>query len=441
MDQNIAAELLLLVVLIAINAFFAASEIAIISVSKVRLRQMLDEGVPSARPIQSLAENSSRLLATIQIGVTLAGFFAAATSAKTLAEALASELSLVAPLAPYALPISLVLVTSTLALVMLVFGELVPKNLALVHNERVAVLVARPLTIIAALFAPIVGLLSRVTDELVRRLGGRQGSTMPFVTQDEIKTMVDAGEETGVLEESEKDMIFGIFGLGETTMRQVMVPRVDMALVNVEMPIRQAAGIAVQSGHSRLPVFEESPDKIVGILHVKDILAALVAEKPPQGLRAILRAPYFVPETKLVDDLLREMQSMSIHMAIVVDEYGGTAGLVTIEDLLEEIVGEIRDEHDREELQVERLDENAIVFSARVSLDQVNELLNLDLSSEGVDTIGGYVAARLEKVPTRGDRLDVPAAAIEVISAAGRRAKRVKVTRRQPEGRTASQDD
>jgi putative hemolysin len=442
MNTSLFGELLLLLLLIGINAFFAAAEIAIISVRKVRLRQMLEDGVPEARLVHALAENSSRLLATIQIGVTLAGFFAAATSAETLAQGLGVYLSTLPYVGPYAFTLSLLIVIFLLAFIMLVFGELVPKSLALQHSERVALLVARPLNVIATVFSPIVSLLSTVTDALARLLGARQGNAIPFVTEEEIKTMVDAGEETGVLEESEKDMIYGVFGLSETLVREVMVPRVDMASVNIRSGIRSAAQVVVQSGHARLPVHEGTPDAIIGVLHVQDLLAALADPSLSQDLRSIIRAPYFVPETKRVDSLLHEMQTMSVHMAIVVDEYGGTAGLVTIEDLLEEIVGEIRDEHDREELPVERTDENTIILDGRVTLDQINELLGTELTDEDVDTLGGFVAARLEKVPARGDRLEVDGATIEVVAAAGRRAKRVKVTRKPAgEGGYISQDD
>jgi putative hemolysin len=443
MSTYLIGETALLLVLIGLNAFFAASEIAIISVRKARLRQMLDDKVPGAELVHNLAENSSRLLATIHLGGTLAGFFAAATSAETFARMLGDSLAGAGLplLAGYARPIALVLVTSLIALLMLVFGELVPKNVALIHSERVALAVARPLSLIAAAFDPIVSLLSAITDVVVRRLGGRPGSAMPFVTEEEIKTMVDAGEETGVIEEEQKDMIYGVFGMGETSVREIMVPRVDMVMVDGETPPRVAASVVVQSGYSRLPVFEENQDQIVGVLHVKDLLAALTGPHPPENLRTLLRTPHFVPETKLVDDMLRDMQRMSILMAIVVDEYGGTAGMVTIEDLLEEIVGEIRDEHDREEMKIERIDEQTVVFSGLVSLDRVNNELALELSSEGVDSIGGFVAARLEKVPVRGDRLETPEAVIEVLIAAGRRAKRVKVTRLQPtEGSEPSEE-
>ncbi len=423
-------ELVILGVLIAVHAFLTAAEVGIVSVPKARLRQMDDDGVAEARLIHDLAENSSRLLATVQVGVTLAGFFAAATNAVTLGQSVtvALEATGVSLLVTYAKPVSLFIVTVLLALVMLIFGELVPRSVALTHSERVALLLARPVSALAVLFRPLVLFLTSVTDLFVPALGGRPGSMMPFITEDEIKTMVDAGQEVGAVEEGEKAMIYGVFGLSETLVREVMVPRVDMAAVEATTPLRDAATIAVESGHSRLPVYEESLDRIVGILHQKDLVAALLAETPPE-LRSILHPPYFVPETKCVDDLLREMQKQHVHMAIVVDEYGGTDGLVTIEDLLEEIVGEIQDEHDREEAQIERLANGSLLFDGRVSLDEVNELLDLELTGADVATVGGFVSVQLGKIPTKGDRLEVPGATIEVVATAARRARKVRITR------------
>jgi len=423
-------ELVILALLIGINALLSAAEVAVVSVPKARLRQMEDEGVAEARLIHDLAENSSRLLATIQVGVTLATFFAAATAAVILAAPLRDMFlgSRVFLLARYAQAASLIAVILPLAVIALILGDLVPKNLALRYSEGVARLLVRPLSFLVLMCAPVVALLTGVADLLVRLLGGQPGSTMPFVTEDEIKTMVDAGQEVGAVEESEKAMIYGVFGLSETLVREVMVPRVDMAAVEVTTPLREAAAIAVESGYSRLPVYEETLDRIVGILHQKDLVAALVAETPPD-LRSILHPPYFVPETKRVDVLLREMQNQHVHMVIVVDEYGGTDGLVTIEDLLEEIVGEIQDEHDREEAQIERLPDGSVIFNGRVSLDEVNEALALELTGEDVTTIGGLVSARLGKIPARGDRLEVPGATIEVVATAARRARKVKITR------------
>ena len=288
MSSDIVVEVVLLLFLIGLNAFFAAAEISIISVRKMRLRQMIDEGVPGARLVQDLAENSSRLLATIQIGATLVGFFAAATNAVTFAPALEGLLraSSVAILANHAAALALAATTIVLAAVVLIFGELVPKNLALQHSERIALLVARPLAIIITALRPAVSILSAVADAFVRLMGAPAGTTMPFVTEEDIKTMVDAGEETGVLEESEKAMIYGVFDLGETIVREVMVPRVDIIMIDVHTPLREAAHVAMRSGYSRLPVYDETPDKVVGILHVKDLLAVLITDNPPTDMRS-----------------------------------------------------------------------------------------------------------------------------------------------------------
>ena len=432
MNPETIGEIILLVFLIGVNAFFAAAEISIISVSKARLRQLLEEGVPAARLIHDLADNSTRLLSTIQVGVTLASFFAAATTAVTLAPELAGWLhsSNIRFLMDHAMGVAVIVITFVLAVIVLILGEFVPKNLAQRNSEGVALVLVRPLAVIALLFAPFVSFLNVVTDLILRLLGGRQTSSMPFVTEEEIKTLVDAGEETGVLEESEKDMIYGVFDLGETTVREIMVPRVDMAMIDVEMPLRQAATTAANLGHSRLPIFESNPDTIVGVLHVKDLLRVLASDKPVPSLRSIMRTPYFVPESKRVDDLLRDMQRMNIYIAIVIDEYGGTAGLATIEDVLEEIVGEIRHERQPEDNQADRVDDSTVIFSGRVSLDDVNEMLDLDLADDGVDTIGGFLASRLGKVPVRGDRLELDAATLEVMTASGRRVKRIRVARK-----------
>lgn len=433
--SSLMLELLFLVFLIALNAFFAAAEIGIISVSKLRLRQMIDDDVPQARLVHSLAENSSRLLATVQVGVTFVGFFSAASAAVTLSGTVAAALRStgVSFIVEQAQAIAVAGVTIILALLVLIFGELVPKNLAVQHSEQVAFLVARPLAAVAGLLAPIVSVLSGASDAIVRLLGGQAGARMPFVTEDEIKTMVDAGEEVGVLEEREKNMIYGVFEIAETTVREVMVPRIDVAGVEVNTPPRQAAAIAVHSGHSRLPVYEETLDTVLGILHVQDLLSNLISDAPSDSLRPLVQPVHFVPELKRVDDLLRDMQSLAIQMAIVVDEYGGTDGLVTIEDLLEEIVGEIKDEHDREEAQTERLPDGSVVFNGRVRLDDVNDMLDLDLAGGEVDTIGGFVSAQLGKVAVRGDRLELPEATFEVVASAGRRAKKIRVKVKAPE--------
>ncbi len=433
--DNSVGELALIAFLILINAFFAASEIAIISVRKTRLRQLVEEGVKEAEMVERLSENSSRFLATIQVGVTLVGFFTAATAAVSLAEPLYGLMVMLSlPISPQAgRSLVVTVITIVLAFVMLILGELVPKTLALQHAERVSLAVVRPIAFLARLFAPAVSLLTHVTDFLVAPLGGKGKSSLPFITPEEIKTMVDAGQEGGVIETTEKEMIYSIFAMGETPVREVMVPRIDIFALAVETPLPEVIAASVRTSHTRIPVYEGTRDNVIGLVHTKDLLKCSLESCPIGGLRDILRPIHFVPESKKVDDLLREMQARKMHMVIVVDEYGGTAGLVTIEDLLEEIVGEIRDEYDdKEESLVQSLGDGEAVFEGITSLDDVNETLGLDLQAEDVDSIGGYVYSQLGRIPVPGDTVTVEGAALTVVATTGRRIKKVKVTRQPP---------
>jgi len=430
MDDSVR-ELLLIAGLILVNAFFAAAEIAIVSVRKTRLHQLVEEGVSEARLVQQLAESASRFLATIQVGVTLVGFFAAAIGAVSLAEPLYRLIVLL----PLSIPpdtghsLAVGAITLLLAFAMLVLGELVPKTLAMAHAERVSLLVARPIAFLAWAFTPAVALLSRTTELVLSLLGQKGKSTLPFITPEEIKTMVDAGEEGGAIEPTEKEMIYGVFEMSRTTAREVMVPRIDVFALEVNTPVPEVIRAAIRTAHTRIPVYEGTKDNIIGIVHVKDLLKCSLETCPAGGLREMLRPVYFVPESKKIDELLREMRAQRVHMAIVVDEYGGTAGLVTLEDLLEEIVGEIQDEYDREEASVQPLGEGEAIFDGITPLDDVNKMLDLDLQAEDVDSIGGYVYAQLGRIPVAGDTITRDGATVTVLATVGRRIKKVKVTK------------
>jgi putative hemolysin len=435
MDPASLREIALLAFLITLNGFFAAAEVSIIAMRRTRLRQMLEEGVPEAPIIQRLCDNSSRFLATIQVGITLVGFFAAASTAVTFSVPVqkALEATGVSILVANAQAIAVTALTLLLAFLVMVLGELVPKALALRHAEGMARFAARPLYALATLAGPLVHILTLTTDSIVDLLGGGPASSLPFVTEEEIKTMVDAGEEVGVIEEQEKEMIYSVFALGDITVREIMIPRIDMVAVEVNTPVTEVAQVFARSGHTRLPVYEGTRDNVIGIVHIKDLMRVYAEGTQDQtSLRGILRPPYFVPESKKADELIRELQEKQLQMAIVVDEYGGTAGLVTMEDILEEVVGEIRDEHDREETSIEKVSDEVAIFNGLVPLMDVNETLDIHLEDESVDTIGGFVLSRLGKIPTVGDVVDVPEAHLEVIATSGRRIKKVRVTRITP---------
>jgi putative hemolysin len=375
---NPVVDLAVVVILILVGGFFAASEIALITVKRHRLSQLADDGNRAARTAQRLTEDPSRFLATIQIAITFLGFLAGAVGAVAFSDALGDLLEGIPGIDPgTADTIAFVVVTLVIALASIVIGELVPKTLALNFPERLALAVARPISFIQELLRPIVWFVTRISAVLVRLLGGKEKPQGGYLSTEELKLLVETGSEQGGIEEEEKEMIHGVIELGDKVVHEVMVPRIGIRAINVEDPLDEVLEMIVRAGHSRLPVFDESLDNIVGILYAKD--------------------------------LLHEMQVQKRHIAIVVDEYGGTAGLVTLEDVVEEIVGEIQDEYDTEEPMVEDLstdEELAYRLDGRVSMDDLRDLFDLsdddEPDEEAYDTVGGFVVHRVGRIPLPG---------------------------------------
>lgn len=430
---GIEGSALLIIFLLLLNAFFAMAEIALVSVRKTRIKQLVEEGVPHARNVQKLLEDPTQFLATIQIGVTLVGFFASAAGAVTFTKPLASVLSRV-PLTivtDHANGIAVVLVTLVIGFLSLTIGEISPKSLALQHAERISLWVAGPLVLLSYMMSPIVKMTTIASNAMVRPFGGTASFAPPIMTEEELKLLVEAGEEEGVLEEEEKEMIHSIFEFTDTVVRKVMVPRIDIKAVEVNEPISELIKVIINAGHSRIPVYEESIDNIVGIVHAKDVLRAVHENGKRVSIRELMRPPYVIPENKMVDELLAEFKRNKIQMAIVVDEYGGTAGLVTIEDLLEEIVGDIMDEYDVEEPLMEVIDENTRIVDARMAIDEINEDMELSLPEAEFDTIGGLVFGLLGKQPQQGDQVTYDSVDLIVEKTDGRRIEKVKIIRRE----------
>jgi putative hemolysin len=411
---NPVTDLAVVVLLILIGGFFAASEIALITVKRHRLSQLADDGNRAARLAQRLTEDPGRFLATIQIAITFLGFLAGAIGAVAFSEGLADLIRLIEWdwLQEAAGSIAFVVVTLVIALVSIIAGELVPKTLALNFPERLALFVARPIGFLQGLLSPIVWLVSRVSAVLVRLLGGTEKPQGGYLSTEELKVLVETGSERGGIEEEEKEMITGVIELGETQVHEVMVPRIGIRAVNVDDPLDEVLDTIVAAGHSRLPVFTESLDNIIGILYAKDLLPYLKGNGLRRGeidLRKLARPPAYVPESKPVDDLLHEMQVAKRHIAIVVDEYGGTAGLVTMEDVVEEIVGEIQDEYDTEEPMIEDLSNDEEIgyrLDGRFSMDDLRDLFNLSDDDEpdedAYDTVGGFIVHRVGRIPLPG---------------------------------------
>ena len=430
------SELLIIGVLILLNAIFVAAEIALVTVRRTRLEQLVTEGSRSARRASGLVSNPARFLAVIQLAITFIGFLAAAFAAVSLTLALRDTLLKVPAVQAQADALALIIVTALLSIVTIIFGELVPKTLALAHAERVALILATPVDLLARILAPVVWFLTFATAAINRLLGVREGDQNPISTE-ELRLLVERGGEQGILEAEEEQMISAVMELGERRVHEVMVPRVDMVAVPATVTLSELIDVIVQEGHSRIPVYEDSIDNIVGILYAKDLLPYLKGRDHPPDLRSLLRTPLYVPESLGIDDLLHELQRRKVHIAIVGDEYGGTAGLVTIEDLIEEIVGEIQDEYDpAEEPMLEKISDSEARIDGRASVDDLAEFFDLRLSADDIeeyDTVGGLVYHHVGGVPQVGDHVQVDGIALTVESTDGRRVGKVLAVRRTPE--------
>ena len=386
-------ELTIIVLLILLNAVFVAAEIALVSIRPSRVEQMVDEGRRGASRVRRLTSNPGRFLAVIQLAITFIGFLASAFAGVSLASRLADLLVSVGIGADVAGAIGLFAVTILLSLFTIVFGELVPKSLALAHPEAFALALARPVDLLGRIFRPVVAFLTATTNTISRLLGAEVSSEAQ-ITADELRLIVERGGEQGILEAEEEQMINAVIELGERRLHEVMVPRTAIVALPTEATLDDAIDTIINLGHSRVPVYESSVDEVVGILYAKDLLPFLKATADLPVLRELLRTPVFVPESMSIDDLLHEFQRRKVHIAIVLDEYGGTAGLVTIEDLLEEIVGEIQDEYDAEEPLIELLDPDQARVDGRASVEDLLDIWDIKgpLEDEDeYDTVGGLV--------------------------------------------------
>ncbi|HEY7969327.1 MAG TPA: hemolysin family protein [Candidatus Limnocylindrales bacterium] len=430
-------DILVIVLLTLLEGFFVAAEIALVSIRRSRVEQLAEEGNAGARRVRKLLEDPGRFLAVSQLGLTVIGFFASAYAAVNLAAALTTVLTGTGVDEGTAKGLALVIVTVILALFTIIFAELVPKTLALAHPERFAFTLSVPIDFFARILGPLIAILTGTT----RAIAGLFGATVTSEAQisaEELRLIVERGGEQGVLEAEEEQMINAVIELGERRLHEVMIPRIAIVGLAASATLEEVIDRVVDEGHSRIPVYEESIDEVVGILYAKDLLPFLKAGSDPRpNLRSLLRTPVFVPESMTIDDLLHEFQRRKVHIAIVLDEYGGTAGLVTIEDLLEEIVGEIQDEYDTEEPMVVRLSDDEARVDGRADVDDLAELFDIDLDLEDedeYDTVGGLIYHRIGGVPSPGDEVDVDGLHLTVETTDGRRVGKVLVVRRADEG-------
>ena len=408
------------------------SETALISVRRTRIKQLVEEGSRAAKTVQKLIESPTRFMATVQIGVTLVGFLASAIGAINISEPLSQVLTRAdwPVISENALGISVFIVTVVVGFVTLVIGEVAPKSIALQNAEKFSLLVAGIINFISMLMLPAVKVVTVASDLIVRPFGGHVRYSAPILTEEELKMLVEAGEEEGVLEEDEKEMIHSIFEFTDTVVRQVMVPRIDMKCAEVTDNLNELLDVIMNYGHSRIPVYEENFDKIVGVVHAKDLLPVLKEDLRDIDIHQVMRPAYFIPENKKIDELMAEFKRSKIQMAIVRDEYGGTAGLVTLEDLLEEIVGDIMDEYDVEERMIDVIDPDHAIVSARMYVDDLNEQMGLSIpESEDYETVGGFVFGLLGHQPDEGESVDYDGVTLTIKTVEGGRLHKIAIER------------
>ena len=394
------ANLLVLIILILINAFFAATEIAFISINDAKIEKQAKDGDKKAKKIRKMLKEPSKFLATIQIGITLAGFLSSAFAADAFADGLAPIFNNWIPfgMATWR-SISIILITIVLSYFSLVFGELVPKRLAMRKPEKIAFATVGFVRVIYILTAPFVKLLTISTNGIARMFGVT-GAEEETVTEEEIRMMVDVGEEKGSIQEEEKELINNVFEFNDKVVSEVMIHRKDIYAIDIKSEISDILSDLKEYKYSRIPVYEDTIDNIVGILFIKDLLAN-VNRKNEFKISKLIREPYFVSEAKLINEVFSELQKNKHQMAIVLDEYGGTAGLITMEDIIEELVGNIFDEYDdeEEEKEYEVIDNNTFMLSGSLSIHDLRKILETDIPDGDYDTLSGYLIELLGRIP------------------------------------------
>ena len=388
MDSVLLVQLVVLIILLMGSAFFSASETALMSISKIDARHMVDQNLKNAKIVSKLVEDPNKLLGSILVGNNIVNI-----GASSLATVVATKLfgSTGAGIA-----------TGVMTILVLIFGEITPKSLSTQKAQEVACFVSRPIAFMILIFNPLVQVLMFISNLIIRLFGGKIDTSKPFITTDELKTIVTVSHEEGVIEEEEKEMIYNVFGFGDSYTKDVMIPRTDMIALDVNATYDEIIETYKQEQFSRMPVYQESHDNIIGVIYMKDLL---LKQFDPKDfvITDFLRDVYFVHEFKRIDELFKEMRSKKIGMAIVVDEYGGTSGIVTLEDLIEEIVGDIDDEYDMAEESFVKIADQEYLVDGSFRISDFNDELHLNISSNEFDSIGGFIIGLLDRFPDEGE--------------------------------------
>lgn len=391
LDPDSTWQVIVLIVLLGFSAFFSASETALMSLSKIRIRNMVEEEIKGAELIRKLVENPSKLLGTILVGNNIVNIGASALATSIAIEYFGST--------------GVGIATGVMTLAVLIFGEITPKSLAARNSEKISLGVIRIVSAITTILNPFVVVLVYITNGLIKIFGGKIDIEQPFITEEELKTMVDVSHEEGVLEVEEKQMIYNVFEFGDSQVKDVMVPRTDMVAIDIEADYNAVINIFKEEQFSRIPVYKDTIDNIVGVLYVKDLVMYDDLKKS-FDISKYMREPFYTFEFKKITELFQEMREKRMPMAIVFDEYGGTAGIVTMEDLVEEIVGDIGDEYDDKEDEIEVIREDEYIVKGSTRIDLVNEMIGTSIESEDFDSIGGFVIGQLGRLPEQGETVE-----------------------------------
>jgi len=428
--------------LVIVNGFFAASEISLISLRKSRVRHLVKSGNAAARRVQRLQEEPERFLATVEIGITLVGTLAAALGGIIAVVHLKPMLLSfqVGFIQKAAEPLSIAIVVGLITYFTIVIGELVPKSIGIRHSERIAFFTAKPIDFLSRTLSLILRGLDLSNKCVMRLFQIEKGQESSFISEDEVKYLIREGRKSGVFEPSEEDLIHSVFRFTDTLVKEVMVPRTEIVAMEKSADIDSILRMMNEQGFSRLPVYSETIDNIIGIVYLKDILALHMENRPVQ-LSSVLRKPYIVPPNKNVSVLLKEMREKRIHLALVGDEYGGTDGLVTMEDLIEEIVGDIRDEQEKELREIHEVASNRYVIDGRTDIGKVNEKLGVNLPEDEFETLGGFVLGLFGRLPAEGDQVRYKNMLFTVLRLRRNRISRIRILKYAPENHVRGEDD
>ncbi len=399
---QLGLQLLIIVILTAVNAFFAAAEMAVISANKTSIRNMAEKGDPKAKKLAMIFDEPTRFLSTIQVSITLAGYLSSATAATTISKRLAYWMALKG--IPYGSVISVIAITIILSFFTLIFGELVPKRIAIQNADKIALWAAPTIAFVSVIFKPFVSVLSTATSGVLKLTGQHDDDLEERISEEEIKSYIKVGQEQGLFDSAGEEMLISIFDFDDKLAYEIMTPRTDVFMIDIDDFGIETIDEMLASGHSRIPVYEESYDNIVGTVYIKDLFVHFSKNNYAYAeIREVMKEPYFVPESKKIDTLLRELQLTRNYMAILIDEYGGFSGIVTMEDIVEEVVGEIKDEYDEEPLSIQRLDARHYLIDGASDIDDVNDELGLELTSENHETMSGLMIEKLGFIPEEED--------------------------------------